>query len=53
MIGVATGEPFTPLRALSFGFIRAGVAVFAIGAWRRHTAPALSPHLSVQTQSEA
>ena len=34
-IGVALGEAFTPLRALSFGFIWAGVAVFAYGAWKR------------------
>jgi chloramphenicol-sensitive protein RarD len=34
-IGLAAGELFTPLRALSFGFIWAGVAVFAYGAWRR------------------
>lgn len=33
-VGVWLGEPFTPLRALSFGFIWAGVAVFAWGAWR-------------------
>ncbi|CAN5570434.1 EamA family transporter RarD [soil metagenome] len=34
-IGVALGEAFTPLRALSFAFIWAGVAVFAYGAWKR------------------
>lgn len=34
-IGVAQGEPFTPLRAMSFGFIWAGAAVFMYGAWRR------------------
>ncbi|WP_369058427.1 EamA family transporter RarD [Caulobacter sp. 73W] len=34
LIGVALGEAFTPLRALSFGFIWAGVAVFAYGAWK-------------------
>ncbi|MDG2521101.1 EamA family transporter RarD [Caulobacter segnis] len=34
LIGVALGEAFTPLRALSFGFIWAGVAVFAYGAWQ-------------------
>ena len=33
-VGVASGESFTPLRALSFGFIWAGAAVFAWGAWR-------------------
>jgi chloramphenicol-sensitive protein RarD len=35
IIGVAQGEPFTPLRAASFGFIWSGAAVFAYGAWRR------------------
>jgi chloramphenicol-sensitive protein RarD len=34
-IGVAQGEPFTPLRAASFVFIWGGAAVFAYGAWRR------------------
>jgi chloramphenicol-sensitive protein RarD len=34
-IGVAQGEAFTPLRALSFVFIWSGAAVFAYGAWRR------------------
>lgn len=34
-IGVAQGEPFTPLRAASFAFIWAGASVFAWGAWRR------------------
>jgi chloramphenicol-sensitive protein RarD len=34
-IGVAEGEPFTPLRAVSFGFIWIGAAVFAFGAWRK------------------
>jgi len=33
-IGVWAGEPFTPLRAVAFGFIWIGVAVFAFGAWR-------------------
>jgi chloramphenicol-sensitive protein RarD len=33
-IGVASGESLTPLRAISFGFIWAGAATFAIGAWR-------------------
>ena len=35
VIGVVQGEAFTPLRALSFGFIWLGAAVFAIAAWRR------------------
>jgi len=35
LIGVALGEAFTPLRALSFAFIWLGVAVFAYGAWKR------------------
>ncbi len=34
-IGVALGEAFTPMRALSFAFIWLGVAVFAYGAWKR------------------
>ena len=33
-IGLAQGEPFTALRAWSFGFIWAGAATFAYGAWR-------------------
>jgi chloramphenicol-sensitive protein RarD len=35
LIGLVEGEDFTPLRAVSFGFIWAGVAVFAWGAWRQ------------------
>ncbi|WP_419319132.1 EamA family transporter RarD [Caulobacter sp. ErkDOM-E] len=34
-VGIALGEAVTPMRALSFGFIWAGVAVFAYGAWKR------------------
>ncbi|MBX7248570.1 MAG: EamA family transporter RarD [Caulobacteraceae bacterium] len=34
-IGVSQGEPFGVLRAVSFGFIWAGAAVFALGAFRR------------------
>jgi chloramphenicol-sensitive protein RarD len=34
-VGVSLGEPFTPLRALSFVFIWLGVAVFAYGAWKK------------------
>ncbi|MDC7685232.1 EamA family transporter RarD [Asticcacaulis sp. BYS171W] len=34
-IGLFQGEPFTPLRALSFVFIWGGALVFAFGAWRR------------------
>ena len=45
-VGLLAGEPFTPLRALSFVFIWAGVAVFAAAAVRAHRKPALSPHLS-------
>ena len=33
--GLALGEAFTPMRALSFGFIWAGVAVFAVSGWLR------------------
>ena len=32
-VGVALGEAFTPMRALSFVFIWAGVAVFAVSGW--------------------
>jgi chloramphenicol-sensitive protein RarD len=35
LVGLAFGEPFTPMRALSFAFIWLGVAVFAFGAWRQ------------------
>jgi chloramphenicol-sensitive protein RarD len=35
LLGVAFGEAFTPLQALSFVFIWLGVAVFAYGAWKR------------------
>ena len=35
LLGVAFGEAFTPLRALSFVFIWLGVATFAYGAWKR------------------
>lgn len=34
-IGVAEGEAFTPLRALSFVFIWGGASVYAVGAWLR------------------
>lgn len=37
-IGVAQGEPFTPLRAASFAFIWVGAGVFAWGAWRKSRA---------------
>jgi chloramphenicol-sensitive protein RarD len=33
VLGVAQGEAFTPVRAVSFAFIWAGAAVFALGAW--------------------
>jgi chloramphenicol-sensitive protein RarD len=35
LVGLAFGEPFTPMRALSFAFIWLGVGVFAFGAWRQ------------------
>lgn len=34
-IGLAQGEPFTPVRALSFLFIWGGAAVYLWGAWSR------------------
>lgn len=37
-IGLAQGEPFTPLRALSFAFIWCGAAAFLYGAWRKSRA---------------
>lgn len=39
IIGLLAGEVFTPLRALSFAFIWAGVLVFAAGAWTRSRRP--------------
>jgi chloramphenicol-sensitive protein RarD len=33
-IAMATGEPLTPLRVLSFAFIWSGVAVYSVSAWR-------------------
>jgi chloramphenicol-sensitive protein RarD len=39
-IGVLQGEVFSPLRGASFALIWAGVAVFALAAWRR-SRPAL------------
>jgi chloramphenicol-sensitive protein RarD len=38
IVGVESGEAMTPLRALSFVFIWAGVLVFAFAAWRRSRA---------------
>ena len=35
IVGVAEGEPLTPLRALSFVFIWGGAVVFAWAAWKR------------------
>jgi len=35
MVGLWQGEAMTPLRALSFVFIWAGVMVFGVGAWKR------------------
>ncbi|CAN7479627.1 EamA family transporter RarD [Phenylobacterium sp. LjRoot225] len=34
-LGVLQGEAFSPLRGASFALIWAGVAVFALGAWRK------------------
>jgi chloramphenicol-sensitive protein RarD len=34
-IGLIAGEPFTPLRALSFALIWAGLAIFSWDVWRR------------------
>lgn len=35
IVGVAEGEPMSPLRALSFVFIWGGAVVFGYAAWRR------------------
>lgn len=35
IVGVAEGEPMSPLRALSFVFIWGGAVVFAFAAWKR------------------
>jgi chloramphenicol-sensitive protein RarD len=35
VIGVSQGEPLNTLRVLSFVFIWAGAAVYALGAWKR------------------
>ncbi len=37
-IGLSQGEAFTTARAISFGFIWCGAAVFLYGAWRRSRA---------------
>jgi chloramphenicol-sensitive protein RarD len=42
-IGVAEGEAFTPLRALSFAFIWCGAAVFVYGLWRKTRNLRLNP----------
>jgi chloramphenicol-sensitive protein RarD len=39
-IAMATGESMTPLRALSFAFIGAGVAVFSADSWASSRGPA-------------
>lgn len=41
-IGLAQGEAFTPVRALSFAFIWGGAAVFCWGAWRRSRSVAVA-----------
>lgn len=42
-VGLALGEAFTPMRALSFAFIWAGVAVFAWGAWQASRRAVVAP----------
>jgi chloramphenicol-sensitive protein RarD len=51
-IGVAQGEPFSPLRAVSFGFIWAGVAAFGYAAWR-HSRAALAAAAQTALDREA
>ena len=41
VIGAVQGEPLNAMRLASFGFIWAGVAVYAAGAWRTAKAPPL------------
>jgi chloramphenicol-sensitive protein RarD len=41
VIGAVQGEPLSALRLASFGFIWAGVAVYAAGAWRQAYPPPL------------
>lgn len=45
-IGIAEGEPLTPLRTLSFALIWIGATVFVYGAWRR---TGLLPQAAVPT----
>ncbi len=46
-VGIATGETLTPLRAISFLFIRASAAVFVAGAWRA-AKRGLAPHEAME-----
>ena len=52
IIGVAEGEAFTPLRAVSFVFIWAGAAVFAYGAWRKLRSLKLGPEAALAEQRQ-
>jgi len=36
MVGLWSGEAFTPLKGVAFAFIWIGAGVFAVGAWRRN-----------------
>lgn len=47
VIGVAQGEAFTPLRAVSFLFIWGGAVVFALAAWKR-SRPALRAAAAIE-----
>jgi chloramphenicol-sensitive protein RarD len=49
LIGLVEGEAFTPLRAVSFGFIWAGAGVYAFGAWTRSRALARLARESAET----
>lgn len=52
MIGLIQGEPFTPLRALSFAFIWGGAAVFCYGAWRRTRSVAMAEKVIAEAPAQ-
>jgi chloramphenicol-sensitive protein RarD len=51
-LGVAQGEPFTPLRGVSFVLIWAGVAVFAYGVWRASRRARAAAAVTVKAAAE-
>ena len=52
IIGLVQGEPFTPLRALSFAFIWGGAAVFCYGAWRRTRSVAMAEKVIAEAPAQ-